>query len=78
MIAHTLVRRGQLFFYLFTGWTQAGWKQVSWSCMLLLNLFNSSSSNLAEKNKGEIHSLNFLNNHQRLSESRIALLVLVH
>lgn len=37
--------------YLFTGWTQEGWKQVSWSCMLLLNLFNSSSSNLSKEIK---------------------------
>lgn len=31
--------------YLLMGWMDEGWKQVSWSCMELLNLFSSSSSN---------------------------------
>lgn len=35
--------------YLLMGWMLEGWKQVSWSCMLLLNLFSSSSSNLETK-----------------------------
>lgn len=39
--------------YLLTGWTQVGWKQVSCRRMLLLNLFSSSSSNLAQDRHGQ-------------------------
>lgn len=60
--------------YLFTGWMLEGWKQVSWSCMLLLNLFRSSSSNLRRKAQNQRHHVTWIFEKWRKHKKKVTIM----